>query len=153
MNNPFKYFVLLLFVSVWATAQTSNSFSVKLNHIALSVSDANKSAAFYSDVLNLQEITNRTEVEGIRWFSLGEDKELHLISTLSEPFSINKAIHFALTTSDFDQFMERIQGLKIPYADWPGTPNAISVRADGIRQIFFQDPDGHWIEMNSVMSQ
>ena len=26
----------------------------------------------------------------------------------------------------------------------------INIRADGIKQIFFQDPDGYWIEVNSV---
>ena len=41
--------------------------------------------------------------------------------------------------------------MKITYSDWPGTPGKINVRADGIKQVFFQDPDGYWIEVNSVV--
>jgi hypothetical protein len=37
------------------------------------------SIGFYQGLFDLQEITNRTEVEGVRWLSLGEGKELHLI--------------------------------------------------------------------------
>ncbi len=40
--------------------------------------------------------------------------------------------------------------MKIAYSDWPGTPNKVNIRADGMKQVFFQDPDGYWIEVNSV---
>ena len=120
------------------------------NHIALSVKDVEQSATFYREVLQLQEITNRTKMDGIRWFSLGEGKELHLISLLKEPVTINKAVHFALTTSNFDAFIKTLETKNIPYSDWPGTPNKVNLRADGIKQIYFQDPNGYWIEVNSV---
>jgi lactoylglutathione lyase len=120
------------------------------NHIALSTKNLEKSAAFYKDVLQLQEITNKTKMEGIRWFSLEEGKELHLVSILNEPVTINKAVHFALTTPNFDAFVKKLEAKNIPYSDWPGTPNKITIRADGIKQIYFQDPDGYWIEVNSV---
>ncbi|MDZ7615081.1 MAG: hypothetical protein U5K51_16340 [Flavobacteriaceae bacterium] len=44
--------------------------------------------------MNLQEITNRTAWDGIRWFSMGEGKELHLISVLKEPVSIKQSCAF-----------------------------------------------------------
>ncbi len=89
-------------------------------------------------------------MEGIRWFSIGEGKELHLISIIKEDVNINKAVHFALTTTDFNHFIKILDSMNINYSDRPGTPNKINIRADGIRQIFFQDPDGYWIEVNSV---
>ena len=70
--------------------------------MALSVKDVDRSIDFYKKVLNLKEITNRSKIEGIRWLSLGEGKELHLISTLKDPFTINKAIHLGLTTPNLD---------------------------------------------------
>lgn len=130
-----------------ANAQDTN---FTFNHIALSVKSLNESANFYKEVLQLQEITNKTKMEGIRWFSFGEGKELHLISFLKEPVTINKAVHFALSTSNFDAFLKILETKKIPYSDWPGTPNKINIRADGIKQIFFQDPNSYWIEVNSV---
>ena len=104
-------------------------------------------------MLNLPEITNRTKTEGIRWFSLGENKELHLISIIKEPVTINKAVHIALTTTNFDAFVKALEREHIEYSDWPGTVNKINIRADGIKQVFFRDPDGYWIEVNSVAQQ
>ncbi len=130
--------------------QETTSFNFTFNHLALSVKDVDRSADFYKKVLNLNEITNKTKIEGIRWLSLGEGKELHLISILKENVTINKALHFALTTSNFDDFIETLNDMNITYSDWPGTPHKINMRADGIKQIYFQDPDGYWVEVNSV---
>lgn len=129
-------------------AQETTNFT--FNHVALSVKDVDQSATFYKEVLQLQEITNKTKIEGIRWFSFGEGKELHLISILNEPVIINKAVHFALSTSNFDAFVRRLNTMNITYSDWSGTLNKITTRADGISQIYIQDPDGYWIEVNSV---
>jgi len=144
-------FLLLSFIFAgFLQAQGASTFNFTFNHIALSVKDVDRSADFYKKVLKLNEITNKTKIDGIRWLSLGEGKELHLISILKESVTINKALHFALTTSDFDSFIKVLDEMKISYSDWPGTPQKINIRADGIKQIFFQDPDGYWIELNSV---
>ncbi len=104
----------------------------------------------FSNLLKFQEITNRTKNEAIRWFSLGDGKELHLISTLKEPVVVNRAVHLAMTTLDFDAFIEMLIKANVDYSDWSGIPNKINIRADGIKQIFFQDPDGYWLEVNSI---
>ncbi len=148
-----KISVLLLLMSMTgfeALAQSPSSLHLSFNHLALSVTDLNRAAEFYKDILGLEEITNRTAIEGIRWFSLEDGKELHLISVLKEPVTINKAVHLALTTDDFDGMIRVLTAHHIPYSDWPGQAGKVNVRSDGILQIYFQDPDGYWIEVNSV---
>lgn len=147
------FLLLLLILSGFLQAQDAGTFNFTFNHIALSVKDVDRSADFYKKVLNLNEIANKTKIEGIRWLSLGEGKELHLISILIESVTINKALHFALTTANFDSFIKLLDEMKISYSDWQGTPQKINVRADGIKQIFFQDPDGYWVEVNSVVQK
>lgn len=145
--------LLLIFLVFFGMLQAQETSQFTFNHVALSVKDVDKSAIFYKEVLQLKEITNRTKMDGIRWFSFVEGKELHLVSILKEPVTINKAVHFALSTANFDAFVKTLEAKKITYSNWPGTPNTITMRADGIKQIYFQDPDGYWIEVNSVGSK
>jgi catechol 2,3-dioxygenase-like lactoylglutathione lyase family enzyme len=143
------FFAILSIVQI-LKGQDNGSFNLTVNHLAISVKDVNRSADFYGSVLKFQEITNRSKFEGVRWFSVGEGKELHLISIVKEDVSLNKAIHLAFTTANFDVFVAMLDKMKIAYSDWPGTPNKVNVRADGMKQVFFQDPDGYWLEVNSV---
>src|SRR5688572_6861012 len=147
--------IILLSFAILSTVQLlkgqdNGSFNLTVNHLAISVKDVNQSADFYGNVLKFQEITNRSKFEGVRWFSVGEGKELHLISIVKEDVTLNKAIHLAFTTANFDTFVAMLDKMKIAYSDWPGTPNKVNVRADGMKQVFFQDPDGYWLEVNSV---
>jgi catechol 2,3-dioxygenase-like lactoylglutathione lyase family enzyme/ketosteroid isomerase-like protein len=135
--------------SVMIKAQDSIAFNFTFNHMALSVKDVKASVDFYTKVFQVKEITNRSAIEGIRWLSLGEGKELHLISVIKQNVTINKAVHLAFTTKQFDAFVNRLQELKIEFSDWPGKPNTVNTRADGVKQIYFKDPDDYWIEINN----
>ena len=134
-------------------AQQAPVAIVSFDHVAISVEEVDRSVDFYRTVFGLQEITNRTKVEGIRWLSIGESKELHLVSVLKEPVSINKAVHFALTTPNFDVLVENLRQADIEFSSWAGKAQAITIRADNVRQIYLQDPDGYWIEVNSTGSE
>jgi catechol 2,3-dioxygenase-like lactoylglutathione lyase family enzyme len=118
------------------------------NHIALSVKDVNKSVEFYQNVLQLAEIKNTASDSKTRWLSLNEGKELHLIPRPNFEIRINKAVHFALSTSDLDSLIIHLRELKIDFSDWLDIPNQVYIRQDGIKQIYFQDPNGYWIEVN-----
>ena len=144
--------IILLMMSLPFFSPQVSAATISFDHVAISVEDVERAADFYRTVVGLQEIANRTEIEGIRWFSLGEGKELHLISVLEEPVSLNKAVHFALTTSDFDFFIESLRQANVRFSNWAGEAHTINTRADGVRQVFLQDPDGNWIEVNSTAS-
>jgi len=119
------------------------------NHIALSVKDVDESIEFYQKVLQLEEIENTASDSKTRWLSLSEGKQLHLIPRPNSEIKINKAVHFALATSNIDSFVNHLEELKIDYSDWHDTLNNVHIRKDGIKQVYFQDPNGYWIEVNN----
>jgi catechol 2,3-dioxygenase-like lactoylglutathione lyase family enzyme len=120
------------------------------NHVALLVKDVDRSVAFYQRVFNLKEIKNLTGKDGIRWLSFDDGGEIHLISLYDAEIKLHKSVHFCMATSDFDNFVKSLKAKEISYTDWPGNTNQINYRADGIKQVYIQDPDGYWIEINNV---
>ncbi len=124
-------------------------FNISFNHIAISVKDADRSIEFYQKVLALEEIPNPSLDSKTRWLSLGEGKELHLIHRPNAEIKINKAVHFALATPDIHKVVDHLRKLGIEFTDWKDNPNKIHVRDDGILQIYFQDIDGYWVEINN----
>ncbi|MGJ8735910.1 VOC family protein [Zobellia laminariae] len=118
------------------------------DHIALSVKDVNESLEFYQKVLQLKEIQNTASNSKTRWLSIAEEKQLHLIPSPDFQIKINKAVHFALSTSDLPSFVAYLKKFNIAYSDWLDSPNKDYIRQDGIKQVYFQDPNGYWIEIN-----
>ena len=101
----------------------------------------------------MSEIRRDARANGVRWFSLGGGQELHLIS--HEYYKVNdvktnKAVHLALTSDRFDKFLKVLDDAGIAYGNWRGEAKNIETRSDGAKQVFFQDPDGYWIELNDV---
>ncbi|RNC86516.1 MAG: VOC family protein [Winogradskyella sp.] len=121
------------------------------NHIALSVKDVEKSINFYKQIFKFKEIQNAASKSKTRWLSIGENKQLHLIYRPDAAIKMNKAVHFSFSTGHFENFITFLEDLNIPYSNWKNTPNKDYVREDGVKQVYFQDPDGYWIEVNNCL--
>lgn len=134
-----------------ASAAPGNPLALAFDHQALQVTDLAASAAFYTDVLGLTERGDAAGARTIRWFQLGDGREIHLIE-LAEPHVAAKQTHLALAVRDLDAFAAHLRERGVGYGSWVGTEGEIGVREDGVRQIYVQDPDGHWIEINSPPS-
>ena len=148
MSKNFNIFiVILLCISL---SSFSQSFNLKYDHTALLVSNLDESAAFYTNILQLKEIETPGNNPILRWFSLGNNHQLHLIKLENDGVKLHKAIHFSLNTTNYDAFLKHLDYKKINYTNWPGDSKTPNVRADGVRQIYLQDPDGHWIEINDA---
>jgi lactoylglutathione lyase len=125
-------FAALTVLSFDGMSQSASSPTVglSLNHIAVYVHELNRSTDFYEKVLMLRKIDEPFKDGKHTWFTLGDAGQLHLIQG-AEDFIANLDKH------------------RIEYTNWPGTEKAPTVRVDGVKQIYFQDPDGHWIEINN----
>ena len=113
----------------------------ELNHIAIHVTDVEKSGGFYRSVLQLESIPRPAFSFPGAWFGLGAKQELHLIGDRGNPvFSSNRGNHFALMVDDIDQWANHLQESNADFAPKKRRP-------DGAWQIFLRDPDGHVIEL------
>lgn len=145
-----KIIVGLLLISISdLQAQGAEKINFSFNHMALAVKDVDSSVVWYEKVFGFQPITNGAKSEGIRWMSINEGKELHLISSIKGKVVTNKAIHLAFATDDIEAFATKIKSMKMPYYDWLGRLYTITNRADGVKQIYIQDLDEYWIEINN----
>lgn len=131
-----------------ATASASANTPV-LNHIAIYVQELGRSTAFYEEVLQLQKIPEPFHDGLHTWFTLGPAGQLHLIQGAAEVLKPNKNDHLCFSVSSIEDFITNLDKHRIEYTNWPGTAKAPTVRVDGVKQIYFQDPDGHWIEVNN----
>ncbi|WP_259016703.1 VOC family protein [Emticicia fluvialis] len=111
------------------------------SHVALQVTDVERSAHFYANALDLHEIPTPAFDYPVRWFSLGDNRELHLIGREETGTSTGiRGNHFALEVTDIQQAEKHLQTMGVDYMP-------IKLRPDGARQLFLTDPDGHYIEL------
>lgn len=122
--------------------------SLTFDHYTIVVDDLQRSTAFYRDILGLPQIENRTQKEYIRWFSMGDGAELHIVDGQADTIRTHIGLHLALRLSDFDSFLIHLKKHNITHHNSKGLRDSITTRADGVRQVYFRDPDGYWIEVN-----
>ncbi|MGB3149037.1 MAG: VOC family protein [Maribacter sp.] len=149
MNSKKNYFVLLLMAAcIYSTK--AQSFNFKFDHFAIVVDNVDKSADFYGEILNLTEVPHPDKKPGFRWFVVNGNSQIHLIQKEFTPFEKNKSMHLCLATQDLDGVIEHLKANGITYSDWPGEESAVTLRTDGVKQIYIQDPDKYWIEINTA---
>ena len=120
----------------------------QFNHITVYVVDLQKSAEFYKNALQLQEIPEPFHDNRHVWFRIGEHGQLHVVSGATEASSHDINIHLAFTVRSVENFSRHLDSLGIKYGNWAQSNKEPQVRPDGIKQIYLQDPDGYWIEVN-----
>lgn len=126
-----------------ATVQAQEKLGiVKHNHLALHVKDIQASAKFYGEVLGLERIPVPDNLKAIRaWFRIGTDQQIHLLDGRTEPIVHDRnGSHFALFVESMERSEAFLKARQIPYH--------LQVRFDGVKQIYFSDPDGYLLELN-----
>jgi lactoylglutathione lyase len=132
------------------SAATPKKQTLVLNHIALYVNDLKKADDFYGKILQLQKIEDPFKDGRHTWYTLGPAGALHLIQGPAVTLNRPKNEHLCFSVASVEDFIVTLDKYQIDYTNLPGTAKAPTVRPDGVKQIYFQDPDGHWIEINDA---
>lgn len=145
---------LLVLAMILSTSFTyAQSFNLKLDHKTILVRDIEISREFYKNILHFNEKKTPWGDDlprPVLFFNIGNNQELHVTEDKIETDSIklHKIIHFAFTVKDFEGYLSFLNKNGIEYGTWSGKNNKFQTRIDGVKQIYFQDPDGYWIEIN-----
>jgi lactoylglutathione lyase len=120
----------------------------KTDHNALYVKDLDKSAAFYKDVMLLEVIPEPFHDGKHVWFRTGEHSQLHVIQGAAAIYPHDINTHYAYSVPNLAVFTKHLDEMHVKYGNWKGDSKSPQLRPDGIKQVYLQDPDGFWIEVN-----
>jgi len=139
----FSFFCLFMML------QSANAQSPQFNHTTIYVVDMNKSADFYEKAMMLKRISEPFHDNRHIWLKIGEHNQLHIVQGAKEITSHEINIHLAFSVPSVENFAKHLDELNIKYGNWAQDSKTPQVRPDGIKQIYLQDPDGYWIEVNN----
>jgi lactoylglutathione lyase len=124
--------------------------SASLNHIAHYVVNLTASSSFYRSIVGLDTIPEPFHDGRHTWFSIGGKAQLHLIQGAKEAAVRDKNSHLCFTVASVTTFAAMLEKNNIAYENWAGDKKAITTRVDGVKQLYFKDPDGYWLEINDA---
>lgn len=118
------------------------------SHQTIFVTDLDRAANFYEKVMELKKIEEPFHDGKHVWFRISEHGQLHVVSGAKEdgPHDIN--IHLAFSVPSMEAFTKHLDAEGIKYGNWAQNTKTPQVRPDKVKQIYLQDPDGYWIEVN-----
>jgi lactoylglutathione lyase len=145
-----KITLQLFFISAYVglALSTSAQTNLKADHIALYVKDLAKSAAFYKDVMQLKEIPEPFHDGKHVWLRTGAHTQLHLIQDASDITEHDINSHFAYSVDNLQKFTQHLDEMHVKYGNWKQDSKQPQLRPDGVKQVYLQDPDNIWIEVN-----
>jgi lactoylglutathione lyase len=137
-------FAFILMVRIGVAQKPYAAF----NHVALYVTDVNKSAAFYRKLFHLD--TTKIPVPGqhVKWLKMGKYLQLHLIEGKKEETQNN---HIAFSVQSLPDFILFLKKENIYFEGSSGDAGTFVIRADGVKQIYLKDPDGYRVEVNDAV--
>jgi catechol 2,3-dioxygenase-like lactoylglutathione lyase family enzyme len=116
---------------------------VQLNHTIVAAHDREASAAFLTEILGLP-----APVPYGPFLVVEADNGVSLDFAETADDITPQHYAFLISEAEFDEIFGRIQERNLPYWADPGQtrPGEIN-RRDGGRGVYFQDPNGHYLEI------
>lgn len=121
-----------------------------LNHTAIYVVDVKISGNFYTQIIGLDTIAEPFKDGKHIWLQTAPHIQMHLIEGAPTTKQYYKNQHSCFSVQSVKAFTTMLINKHIHFEDRDGLQNAITTRIDGVQQIWLQDPDGYWIEINDA---
>ena len=117
--------------------------TVQLNHTIVSTHDKERSAPFLAGILGLPAPTRFGPFLGVE---AENGVTLDFMDTDGDITPQHYA--FLISEAEFDEIFGRVQERGLPYWADPGRTKPSQINhGDGGRGVYFQDPDGHLLEI------
>ena len=122
--------------------------TAQLNHTIVHCRDAAASSTFLADMLGLAPPTTFGPFQVVE---LGNGASLDYMTTGPEYDFLPEHYAFLVTEPEFDEVFGRIQERGLEYAADPhGNEPGVINHHDGGRGVYWDDPDGHRLEIITV---
>ena len=128
----------------------AEAITAQLDHLAIHVRDLQISTEFYQNLLGLQTCPEPFQDGLHTWVRVGVHQQLHLIGGAQKSTGEDMQVHMAFRVRSVDEFVSRLRDLRVTYVNQKGEAGQIAIRPDGVKQVYLQDPDGYWIEVNEA---
>ncbi len=136
-----------LFLIQQAHAQTNN---VSFDHMALYVRNLDTSMQFYTQLFHFDTLPHPKLELRYQWYKVGEGSAIHMVEGLKDTVNIPFFTHFCFSVTSIDDFAKLLDRYGIKYYSGPDRKKGFRLRNDGVKQLFFQDPDKYWVEVNDA---
>lgn len=142
------FFLVILFSANCLSAQ--NKPKARLNHVAIYVVDLERSKAYYNEVFQLDTIPEPFHDGKHAWYAIAPGVAMHVIQGAPKTKEYYQNNHTCFSVPSIDAFVEKIKARNMSWYNAIGVKGIITTRVDGVKQIWVNDPDGYWIEVNDA---
>lgn len=139
---------IFLTIAAVAVMSAASAQGPRFSHQTIYVTDLDRAANFYEKVLELKRISEPFHDGKHVWFRISEHGQLHVVSGAKEDIPHDINIHLAFSVSSMAEFTRHLDAMNVKYGNWAQTSKTPQNRPDNVKQIYLQDPDGYWIEVN-----
>ncbi|MEN9685011.1 MAG: hypothetical protein RLZZ28_797 [Bacteroidota bacterium] len=148
-NTPILITLLsILFFQSALTAQSKPKG--KLNHLAIYVVNLEKTRAFYDEYFQFDTIPEPFHDGKHIWYSIAPGVAMHVIQGADQAKEYFLNNHMCISVDDVAPFVQKLRANNRPFRDSRGVLNQVTTRIDGVKQIWVNDPDGYFIEINDA---
>lgn len=148
--NIIKPYISLLSILLFANSGIAQMAKATLNHTAIYVVDIKKSGIFYTQIIGLDTIPEPFKDGKHIWLKTAPHIQMHIIEGAPSTKQYYKNQHSCFSVQSVEVFTTLLKNKHIAFEDRDGVQNAITKRIDGVQQIWLQDPDGYWVEINDA---